>query len=214
MRPPNIAICIPAHDQSPTLFSYDLARLMLRLGAGPVANEKLGGVALYVLTGTYVHTARQELAEAALDNGADYILWLDSDMRFPADALERLLMHGQDIVGANYSNRGMPASFTAVATDGQKMLTRPESTGLEEANGLGFGCLLTSAQVFARIEKPWFWFEYIPEIGGQVGEDMLFARKAREAGVKAFVDHDLSQEIGHIGTIEYLAGHALAFQDQ
>lgn len=207
---PKIAICVPAHDQAPTLWAYDFARLMLRVGS--VLADKIESVALYVQTGTYLHVARQDLAEAALLNGADYILWLDSDARFPADALERLLETGQDIVGCNYSNRGIPPSPTAVDLAGNKFVTLPESTGLEEVKVMGFGCLLTSKRVFAAIEHPWFALEW-NEDGRNVGEDVYFLRKAREAGYRAYVDQDLSQEIGHIGTIEYGHEHVRAFAE-
>lgn len=216
IRKPKIAICIPAHDQSPTLFAYDFARLMLRVGS--VLGDKIESVALYVLTSTYLHVARQELAETALINGATHILWLDSDMRFPADCLERLLASGHDVVGCNYSNRGVPPDFVAMKTtslgddEASKLMTYPDSTGLEEVEAMGFGCVLTSARVFAALEQPWFAMEWA-ENGVNIGEDVYFFRKAAEAGFQPYVDHDLSQEIGHIGTIEYGMEHARAFQE-
>ena len=44
----------------------------------------------------------------ALAVDATHILWLDSDMRFPADTLGRLLARNRDIVGANYCARRFP----------------------------------------------------------------------------------------------------------
>ena len=225
MRQPNIAICIPAHDTIPTMFAYDLAGMTMQMGAGPVAAGAIERLGINFLTGTYIHRARQELAEAVLANGADYLLWIDADMRFPRDALVRLLVHDKSIVGINYANRAVPPDFTAikrVATGpdnlGERCITGPDSTGLEEVEGLGGGLMLVKAEVYRALpdprEKPWFWYEWQADIQTQVGEDIYFSKLAREAGFSLFVDHDLSQDCAHIGQIEYMVEHALAFQDR
>ena len=60
-----------------------------------------------------------ELGKAALDMGADYVLWLDSDMTFPADTLERMLATMQekdlDILTGVYYRRRSP--YTPVLFD-------------------------------------------------------------------------------------------------
>jgi hypothetical protein len=48
-----------------------------------------GTQSIYTVAGTLIFDQRNKLAEAALNEGADYILWLDADMRFPKNTIER-----------------------------------------------------------------------------------------------------------------------------
>lgn len=219
MKPPKIAVCIPAHDQVATMFAYDLASLVQHTARGPLSSGALEGMALAFVTGTYVHRARQDLAEYALEIGADYVLWLDSDMRFPRDALIRLLMHDRAIVGINYSARTVPPDFTAIKRvadgedDGERCVTGPDSTGLERVDAIGGGVMLVRTDVYRAIaEKPWYWYDYRDDT--HYGEDVYFCLKAKEAGFQPFVDHDLSRACAHIGSIEYTTDHALHFAGQ
>ena len=47
-----------------------------------------------------VAEARNDGVDLARQFGADFLLFLDSDMVFPSNTLHRLLAHGRDIVGA------------------------------------------------------------------------------------------------------------------
>jgi hypothetical protein len=64
---------------------------------------KRGKVDIHLLQmqGTLIFTQRENLAEEALKWGAEYLMWVDSDMRFPKDTLEEMLKHNVDIVGVN-----------------------------------------------------------------------------------------------------------------
>lgn len=214
-----VMICVPTHDQMPALAAYDLAQMMAFLGANYVGPDlPIKEMALTFCTGTYVHSAREQLARMAIDANADFVLWLDADMRFPKDALIRLLKHNKDIVGINYSNRGVPPGFVAIKTikPPQKLVTSPDSAGLEDVEALGFGCVLMRGRVLRRIaaehDGPMFWFDR-NEDGGLVGEDVYFCNLARERGFDVCVDHDLSKECAHVGTLEYRVEHAFAMQD-
>ena len=211
-----IAIVIPSHDQSPHRFAVSLANLCLYTGARLLDEGVYCGV--LSVSGTYVHQARQELANAALEAGVDYLLWLDADMSFPQDALERLLKHRVDVVGINYAARGVPSHFVAIkkaglaSEGGRRLQTLPESTGLEEVDGLGFGCVLMKASALQKLPDPTEtpWFQHVRRDGHWMGEDIFFCELLRQAGVRIFVDHDLSKECGHVGSLEYTLEHAQA----
>lgn len=215
-----IAICVPSHDRVPAKFAYDLGRMMGYLGTIVGAEQGIEGVSLNFVTGTYVHSARQELAEAALSSGADYVLWIDSDMRFPKDALVRLLQRGESVVGINYAKRGLPPAFVAIKKVGRTAEDTPEwcvtdadSEGLEEVEAMGGGMVLMRSDVFHDLhdpygeDGPWYWYEWLPEIGQQVGEDVYFCDLLREAGHTLYVDHDLSKECAHVGSFEFRTQH-------
>jgi GT2 family glycosyltransferase len=82
--------------------------------------------------------------------------------------------------------------------------TMPESTGLQEVGSIGTGIMLIKRRVFEGMSEPWFDMPW-QTTRGYMGEDVFFCRKARELGFKVYIDHDVSHEIGHIGTFEF--GH-------
>ncbi len=197
-----IAIAIPSRDMVHAKFAFDLANL--------VGHFKGGQINIMHSVGTLICDQRVDLATMALSAGADYILWLDTDMRFPKDALDRLLAHGKDIVGCNYSTRMLPPQPTATNFKGsgfEPVVTLPENTGLEEVGYMGFGCVLTKADVFKRMEAPWFHLGYSTVNHKFIGEDVYFCRKAHDIGIPVLIDHDLSKEIKHIGCFEYRLEH-------
>lgn len=212
-----IAILVPTHESVPALFAYDLAQMQAHTIAAypPEAGLELG---LYVEIGTYIHQARESLLRQAVADGAHFALFLDSDMRFPPDTLLRLLAHGSPIVGINYAQRGMPTDFVAIKRvpespeeRGEKLVTGPDSTGLEDVDALGFGACLIETAALGRLPEgePWFWFERRWP-GDHVGEDVYFFRALRGVGIQPRVDHDLSKECGHIGHFTFQTAHAFA----
>jgi hypothetical protein len=203
-----IAILVPTHDYVPALFAYDLAHLQAQTVAAfpPDAGVEVG---LYFEVGTYTHKARESLLRQAVEDGAHYALFVDSDMRFPPDALLRLLEHGEAVVGANYSRRTFPADFVALKSPTEKLVTGPKSKGLEEVYALGLGlCLLETAALGRLPEGRWFWFDEA-EDGQDIGEDVYFFRQLRAAGLTPYADHDLSKLCGHIGSFTFTTAHAV-----
>lgn len=206
-----VKIGIPARDSVMTGFAHSLAMLTGATGCVP-------GIELGVSTsaGTLICDQRDKLAQAMLDDGSDYLLFLDSDMRFPADALVRLLDRQQPIVACNYTTRRAPAepvAFRRLAT-AEKLYTDEDSTGLEECAAVGLGVCLIAREVFERTPKPWFYIPYVPAIEGHWGEDVWFCNQARKAGFPTLIDHDLSKRVTHIGLREYDYQDALAVKDE
>ena len=186
-----LAIAIPAHDTVPALFANDLARLY---GATCAAVPL---VTLATSIGTFVHQARERLLDDMVRMwGATHVLWLDADMTFPPDAALRLLAHEKDIVAANYVTRVAPSRPTA-RRDGQ-CIWSGEATGLEAVDHVGMGVFLMRTSVVANIPRPRFWYSTPTET-----EDVFFCNRLREAGHTIYIDHDLSREVGHVGTFTY-----------
>jgi hypothetical protein len=187
-----------------TGFAFDLAKLCAYEGVTRCA--KGGSLMIYQVPGTLIFNQRERLAEEAIKDGADAILWVDSDMRFPKDALEILLSRDLPIVGVNATTRRFPVVPTALDIDPETGdLVKVQSkgkTGLEQVMGVGFGMVLIKKEVFLAAQKPWFWFEQTDK-GGTIGEDIYFCAKAFDAGYQTVIDHDLSMHIRHIGTYEY-----------
>ena len=123
----SVAVCLPSRDQVCTGFMNDAFRLAGYFGAKDVSK----GAKLWLFTsqGTLIANQRQELVFEALQAGCSHILFLDTDMRFPKDTLDRLLAHDEPIVAANYATRRMPVKTVAFSSDQgwDCVYTTPES---------------------------------------------------------------------------------------
>jgi len=158
-----------------------------------------------------------ELARQALEEKADYLLWLDSDMRFPKETIGHLILRDKPIVAANYATRRMPVKPVAMMDDDGKIgrvYTAPDSEGLQPVDYIGMGVMMVKREVFEKLEAPWFAIPYSTIGNHYIGEDVFFCRKANEAGYEVLLDHDLSHHVKHIGTFEYSHEGAWAMKEQ
>jgi hypothetical protein len=195
-----------------TMYSYDLVNM--------VAYHTLNtndAVSLKISQGTLIANQRAELSLDAMAEGCTHILFIDSDMRFPQDMIERLLKHDLDIVATNCARRRMPTGPTAQLYkengDRELVWTMPESTGLQEVGSVGMGVMLIKKNVFAALSEPWFETPWRVDKRGYIGEDVFFCQKAAAAGFKIWIDHDVSKEIGHIGTFEFKHDHTWVMKE-
>ena len=207
-----VAILVPARDTVMTSFAYDMARAMSLHTA--TTDDR---VMLYTSHGTLIASQRTELARQALKEGADYFLWLDSDMRFPKETIGHLIARDKPIVAANYATRRMPVKPVAMMDEKGKIgrvYTAPDSEGLQPVDYIGMGVMMVKREVFEKMEQPWFAIPYSTKGDHYIGEDVFFCTKAREAGFEVLVDHDLSHHVKHIGTLEYSHEDAWAMKEQ
>ena len=204
----HIIIGVPAQDTLQSSFAFDLAQMMQHTS---LARPDLA-VRLVLHKGTYLIDQRHQLVRIALDAKATHLLWIDSDMRFPADTLIRLLEHNTPVVAVNYPRRRFPQLPTA--STGQGFVFCPKGAeGLEEVESVGMGVMLTEMGIFSKIPAPWFSLGYSPKRDEFVGEDVTFCGLVREHGMRVMLDCGLSQEIGHLGEMEFRNEHALAVRE-
>jgi hypothetical protein len=207
-----IAVCTPARDMVHANYTFCLVNMV----AYHTINTP-DAVALKINQGTLIQNQRADLCLEAMREGCTHVLFIDSDMTFPQDMVERLMAHDKDIVATNCARRRMPTGPTAQKTlpDGSRELiyTMPESTGLEEVESIGMGVMLIKRNVFESLTEPWFETPWRTDKRGYIGEDVFFCRKAAAAGFKIYIDHDVSKEIGHIGTFEFKHDHTWVMRD-
>lgn len=147
-----------------------------------------------------VASARNDLVRKALSIKPDHILFVDSDMVFPPDALLRLLKHDRSVVATAYPMRIPPYESTFAPVD-----PNCDRFGLQRAKCFGFGMVLIKPAVFEELSAPWFTHQWrvqsavAPDnIDGEVSEDVGFCQRAMAAGIELWADLDLSYEMGHI----------------
>jgi hypothetical protein len=143
-----------------------------------------------------IQISRYEAVQKCLARGVDQIFFVDSDLTFPSNALERLLAHDVPIVAATYMQRRTPEVVLGVPFED----ISPSKTGLYKFFRMPIGFSLIKAEVFDAIEPPWFPVTWDPVLQEHTSEDYNFCYSVRKAGYDLMVDLDLSHELGHIGT--------------
>lgn len=190
-KKPLIVVGVPSMDMLNANFAMALAQFHYRMGAlhQPIAliNSK----------GSIVAINRNNIVRRAQQLGAAKVFFIDSDMSFPMDGLERLLSSGKSIVGASYPQR----------TGLHKNLVKPKGNlrqdvptdALVEVDGLPTGFLLIDMAIFADLKRPYFRFTVNEEKEEVGGEDYDFCDRARAAGHSVWLDPALSYELIHWG---------------
>lgn len=186
-------IAVPAMDTVPTQFCSSMATL-----------NKVGDCFISFNVGSLVYTSRNKLAQTAIEQETDYIFWLDSDMVFNPDILERMMKTMQennlDFLSGLYFRRVPPYSAVLFdkldIADGRCEWSNFEEipTGLFKAGGVGFGCVLMKTDVaFDVFSKYLDMFSPL----ANVGEDLSFCWRARQCGYDIWVDPSIT--LGHVG---------------
>jgi hypothetical protein len=210
-----IAICTPCYGDVTAEYSYSLAKLVLRTGQTQVDfNGKVVSpqIEIFMRSSSVLPQLRNMLLKSAIEWGANYLLWLDADQKFPDDALLRLLSLNLPVVGVNYPRRVPPHLPTASSLDGKLVTTTEEAAKANEVvpvASLGFGCCLIDMTIFEKLHEhalatgeagiwPLFAVEMVGDGTEIVGEDVFFFRRLRDAGVPVHLDQALSWAIGHV----------------
>lgn len=154
--------------------------------------------------GSLINEARQGMVDKVLECGMSHLFFIDSDMRFPADGLLRLLRHDLDVVSGIYFAK--QPGYTPVAAHRNKegayiRLTEWPHDRLFEVDGVGAGFLLIKRKVLEKLQWPHFAEGLQPKTKTRIGEDYYFCRKAQLDGFKIHVDPTL--DLRHIGDYEY-----------
>ena len=196
-------IGVPCFD----MVHEDFAESMLDLIKPP-------GTSYTVVRNTLVHDARNIIAANAIEAGFDRVMWFDSDMRIPRDALVKLAADmdetGADLISGLYFTRRYPkikpVAFKktwydvqddgSVKTGAEFYTDYPE--GLSVIEAAGFGCCLVTVDLMKRVGQE-FGSPFQPL--EHMGEDMAFCLRAKKLGAKMLLDSRV--KCGHMGVIEY-----------
>jgi GT2 family glycosyltransferase len=160
-----------------------------------------------------VQARNQAVAHFLEDAKADWLFWIDTDMGFPADTIDRLLQAAdpaeRPVVGGlcftqtEKTEDGMggwrchatPTIFDwAKLDDGQIGFAvrwdYPPNT-LVQVGATGAACVLVHRSVFRRIEQAHgrIWYDRVPNTttGQLLGEDLSFCLRAGALGIPMFV---------------------------
>ena len=141
--------------------------------------------------------ARNSLAQLTLDEGYEYLWFMDDDHAFKPSMLTQLLSHKEKLVTPMCLTRVHPFKPVAYTEKiGENLylpvpLSKAPTEGLVEIMAGGCAGMLIHRDVIESIEPP--WFEYTDR-----SEDIVFCEKAHAHGFKLYVD--LNCSLGHITT--------------
>ena len=199
LKKSKLAVLVPCRDTLHSAFAMCLTEM--------VKLNTMNGLDTHVImdSSTILLPQREKLALEARKVGAEYMLWLDSDLVFPATTALRLLAHQEDIVAANYVRRQPPYKGVAYETigDWENPLSYEPQDELVPVEGIGMGCMLVKTSILDKMPQPWFEFGWTPETNDWLGEDMIFCQKMAQAGYTVKVDTNLSMETRHLGTYAF-----------
>lgn len=188
-------IAVPCGDQLEANFVECLLNL-----------RPVGEIEIKLLKGTLVYDARNQLTEYALKTGGyDFVLWLDSDMTFEPDLLERLMedIEGkQAVTGLCFGRRPpfKPCIYKSIRVEKDGVGVMPYADTyydyprdqLFEVEGCGFACILTRMDMLDAMSV--YGIPFFPVAG--LGEDLAFCWRARQLDIRLWCDSRL--KIGHI----------------
>ena len=197
-----ILIAVPCFDMVHSAFVRSLMEL-----------DRPAGTAFTMIQNTLIYTARNLIAQNAVKMGFDAVLWIDSDMTLPRDALTMLaadLAEGRDYVTGLYFTRKPPILPCVhkelhwnvkddgwVDTGAKCYVDYPKNEIFEIACS-GFGCCMTSTALLKRmLEK--YGGPFFPLMG--MGEDTAFCYRATQDGEKLWCDSRV--KCGHVGQYEF-----------
>ena len=183
----DVAIGIACQDQV-------YARTMASIAFNIIASKgKVSDVLMR--QGSDIVSARSWIIQKAIDDGKTHVLFVDSDMNFPPDSLERLLEAKKDIIGTEYYMRKFPKEATFAPLDAKK------DGELYKARFCGTGLMLIDLKIFEKMPKP--WFNNGRDDKGQVviGEDAWLCLTAQDNGFEVWIDPTIP--VGHLGTYQY-----------
>ena len=146
-------------------------------------------------------TARNNIAQQTLDENADYVLMVDNDIILPSDALVFLLHEPKDVCLGVYANRESEGNYNknvcAYKLGEFDYVTKLKTFEVFEKrnigefkiqiHGGGMGCALIKADVFRKLQYPWFdWVNY--QDRGILSEDLYFCEQCNQNGIDIYLD--------------------------
>jgi hypothetical protein len=217
----NFIFCIPGRQ-----FSGEFMMSFLELLSFISQNGGMFKVSLQY--SSMVNYARCKCAGADVNRGKfqkpfngieyDYMMWIDSDIRFNNELFQKLVEMDKDIASGWYAQPGGASSggfytpvvetmdneffkengtYQFLTTDDMTTKTKPL-----KVDYIGFGWVLIKQGVFEKLEYPWFAPKLInigEDIQDVCSEDVAFCHDAKNAGFQIWLDPTC--RVGHEKTL-------------
>ena len=184
-------------------FGRSFSNLCVKMATVRLPGAKTQRFHIVTSVGSMLPQIRESLFRNSIAKGATHQLWLDTDMVFPPDLCHRLIAHDKNFVAAQGVTKKVPADPCAQGLDGKKLSSHGR-TGIEVVRHVGLALALLRVEPMKDIKSPLFQMQWTPELNGYSGEDVHFCYKWKaHTADNIYIDHDLSLQVGHVGTYVY-----------
>lgn len=176
--------------------------------------KKVGKMEIGTEVDSLVYEARNRLVMYAVEKEFDYMLFIDSDMVFQPDLLDRLMADikgGKEFVCGLAFKRRLPTS-PVILKECNWEVSKEEGfkhhveyfndypkDSLFQIAGCGFGCVLIKVSMILDMAQYFGMSPFTPLPG--LGEDYSFCWRAAQIGKKMWCDS--SVKLGHMGQKMY-----------
>lgn len=161
--------------------------------------------------------ARNTICQQVLQNGYEFVFFLDSDVIPPPDTIHRLMAHRQPFISGVYHRRSPPHGIP-VMLKGGKWITEYPANRLIEVDLVGAGCLLIHRSVLERVphqrpEAGKTYFDWRVDCKGKLpdgeclSEDFTLCSHVKKYGIQVLVDTSI--QCRHIGLAQATYGSML-----
>lgn len=200
----HVGIAIPCQDQVDAMFANDL----VKAAAYHAFTFPEDNITVSWHQSAFLAESRNVLVKGLIEQGCDYVIFLDTDMRFPQTLFDDLMKHDLPVVAANCAKRRRPISATARKENPEDPsrldpVWPEQKEGIERIAVVGTAVMCIRADVFFQIEYPWFHTPWHEEDQRFVGEDLFLCAQLKNAGIPLHIDHAVSWAVRHIGSYEY-----------
>jgi hypothetical protein len=194
---PKVALCVPSGKDWSAHTAMSLIELSILSTAHGIGIKPICKQCSIISMSRNMHV-REALS---FEPKATHIMWVDSDMKCPPQALIKLLSDDKDIVAAFYNRRVPPYDTVG------HLIGKPDISGggIHAADVVPGGFTLVRREVYEKIDPPWYYESYDKlaatpgDPDGTIGEDIGFSKKALAAGFELWCDADVTFEVGHVG---------------
>lgn len=186
-----LLVAVPCMDQLDVGFVRSLTALVEKMTRDGVDFE------VRLRDGCLVYIARDDLSHEAVQEGFTHVLWLDADIVFGPDLLDRLLESGKPFVSGVC--RGRRKSFGYCVYKNLEPLERHERIREEVFNidGCGFACVLIETRILEDVFAANKDSCFTPT--AEFGEDLQFCMRARKLGHRIYCQP--KAQVGHVARI-------------
>lgn len=191
-------ICLPCMDMVHTAFLKSILGM-----------RKVGETKYTITCSSLIYDSRNQMAKKAVEEGYDRVLWLDSDMDFEPDLMERLSKHideGKEFITGLYFTRKAPVRPVIYSECGyfekEDGAILPvvvwyddyPKDSVFQVQAAGFGCVMMTTDLIKRVADK-YGLPFAPMLG--FGEDLSFCGRASQVGAEMWCDSTI--KCGHVG---------------
>ena len=165
-----------------------------------------------------IDSARNQMATDALAQGYDELMWIDSDVVFRPDDVDRLRSHGLPLVCGLYAKKSRREFACHFLPGTRQVLFGPNGGVIEILYG-GFGFTLTRRELYETMQRqlrlpvcnqrwgsllvPYFAPLVVQDGDGAwyLAEDYAFCERARQCGARVMAD--MAIRLWHVGAYRF-----------